>query len=149
MIRKDNQANKTAFDNITKTIKRRIIEIENFYENNFSDSKIIHFEKIRINLKKLLQYSPITLNMLDSKSILVSKENIKESKKHSLKSEIIIKSSSIPPREKSVKSLKSNKSSYTNFYNNHSNWKDVHFKLVLNEKEYKELLKKKANNIRI
>ena len=36
----------------------RINEIDDFYENNIRDSRVLNFQKIKIILKKLLTYDP-------------------------------------------------------------------------------------------
>lgn len=47
----------------------RIQEIEDFYDNHIHDTKVLHFEKMRIKLKKLFTYEPEILNQIESASI--------------------------------------------------------------------------------
>jgi len=44
------------FEHLRESISRRIVELENFYENNIFDSRISNFEKARAKLKKLLRH---------------------------------------------------------------------------------------------
>ena len=60
-------------------IINRIDEIDKFYEENFGHPFIIHFEKARIRLKKLLMYNPdifeIASNKNEMKAFFISKKN--------------------------------------------------------------------------
>lgn len=47
-------------------VSSRIDDIEEFYEMNIHDSKVNHFEKMRLKLKKLLVYQPHTLNQIEN-----------------------------------------------------------------------------------
>ena len=47
-----------SFLDLKKSIEQRIIEIDNFIEENFDKPYVLHFEKCKIKLKKLLQINP-------------------------------------------------------------------------------------------
>jgi hypothetical protein len=71
-IQSDKQSEKIKIDLYNKLmlkIKQRIIDIEEFYEYNIHDSKVCHFEKIRIKLKKILTYKPEILNQIENNKI--------------------------------------------------------------------------------
>ena len=58
-IQKTNQEkDRKAFLELRKSIEQRIIEIDNFIEENFGQQFVLHFEKCKIKLKKLLQINP-------------------------------------------------------------------------------------------
>ena len=58
-IQKSNlEKDKKAFIELRKSIEQRIIEIDNFIEENFDKQYVLHFEKCKIKLKKLLQINP-------------------------------------------------------------------------------------------
>ena len=58
-IQKSNsEKDKKAFLELRKSIEQRIIEIDNFIEENFDKQYVLHFEKCKIKLKKLLQVNP-------------------------------------------------------------------------------------------
>jgi len=58
-IQKSNsEKDKKAFLELRKSIEQRIIEIDNFIEENFDKPYVLHFEKCKIKLKKLLQVNP-------------------------------------------------------------------------------------------
>ena len=58
-IQKTNQEkDRKAYIELRKSIEQRIIEIDNFIEENFEKQFVIHFEKCKIKLKKLLQINP-------------------------------------------------------------------------------------------
>ena len=52
-------------------ISQRIEEIDNFYEENFGQPNILHFEKAIIRLKRLLTYTPDLYNLADNKNQIV------------------------------------------------------------------------------
>ena len=54
------------FNSLRQSIKNRIIELEEFYEDNFDNELIIYFEKGRYKLKKLLMYEPNLLEEIDN-----------------------------------------------------------------------------------
>ena len=55
-IQKSNsEKDKKIFLELRKAIEQRIIEIDNFIEENFDQQFVLHFEKCKIKLKKLLQ----------------------------------------------------------------------------------------------
>ena len=47
-----------SFLELKKSIEQRIIEIDKFIEENFDKQYVLHFEKCKIKLKKLLQINP-------------------------------------------------------------------------------------------
>ena len=51
-----------SFLELRESIEDRIEEIENFYEMNFDQPYVQHFEKGRIKLKKLLMFEPFSIN---------------------------------------------------------------------------------------
>lgn len=58
-IQKSNlEKDRKAFIELRKSIEQRIIEIDNFMEENFGQQFVLHFEKCKIKLKKLLQLNP-------------------------------------------------------------------------------------------
>ena len=58
-IQKTNQEkDRKAFIELRKSIEQRIIEIDNFMEENFGQQFVLHFEKCKLKLKKLLQINP-------------------------------------------------------------------------------------------
>ena len=58
-IQKTNQdKDKKAFLELKKSIELRIIEIDKFIEENFDKQYVLHFEKCKIKLKKLLSINP-------------------------------------------------------------------------------------------
>ena len=59
-------------NNFTFQISQRIEEIDNFYEDNFGEPHIIHFEKARIRLKKLLMYNPDIFELASNKNEMKS-----------------------------------------------------------------------------
>lgn len=54
------------FNSLRESIKVRIDDLDNFFEENFDDEFIIFFEKGRYQLKKLIQYEPNLINEIDS-----------------------------------------------------------------------------------
>ena len=59
-IQKTNhEKDKKAFLDLRKSIEQRIIELDNFIEENFGQEFVLHFEKCKIKLKKLLQINHI------------------------------------------------------------------------------------------
>lgn len=57
----------------------RINEIDDFYENNIRDSRVLNFQKIKIKLKKLLTYDPEIVFKNDfNKTSYKGKENNKK-----------------------------------------------------------------------
>ena len=58
-IQKTNQEkDRKVYIELRKSIEARIIEIEDFIEENFDKQFVLHFEKGKLKLKKLLQISP-------------------------------------------------------------------------------------------
>ena len=58
-IQKTNQEkDRKAFIELRKSIEQRIIEIDNFMEENFGQQFVLHFEKCKLKLKKLLLINP-------------------------------------------------------------------------------------------
>ena len=58
-IQKSNlEKDRKAFIELRKSIEQRIIEIDNFMEENFGQQFVLHFEKCKIKLKKILQLNP-------------------------------------------------------------------------------------------
>ena len=49
-----------------ESIKKRIDDLDSFYEENFDDEFITYFEKGRYKLKKLVQYEPNLINEIDN-----------------------------------------------------------------------------------
>ena len=56
------------FNNLRKSIKNRIEEINTFFDNNFDKPYIFYFEKGRIKLQKLLMYNPQTFNEMNNEN---------------------------------------------------------------------------------
>ena len=58
-IQKTNQdKDRKAYAELRKSIENRIIEIDDFIEENFDKQFVLHFEKGKLKLKKLLQITP-------------------------------------------------------------------------------------------
>ena len=58
-IQKTNQEkDRKLYIELRKSIEARIIEIEDFIEENFDKQFVLHFEKGKLKLKKLLQITP-------------------------------------------------------------------------------------------
>ena len=58
-IQKTNQEkDRKAYIELRKSIENRIIEIDEFIEENFDKQFVLHFEKGKLKLKKLLQITP-------------------------------------------------------------------------------------------
>ena len=58
-IQKTNQEkDKKLYNELRKAIEARIIEIDDFIEENFDKQFVLHFEKGKLKLKKLLQITP-------------------------------------------------------------------------------------------
>ena len=58
-IQKTNQEkDRKVYLELRKSIENRIIEIDNFIEENFDKQYVLHFEKGKLKLKKLLQITP-------------------------------------------------------------------------------------------
>ncbi len=49
-----------------ESIKKRIDDLDNFFEDNFDNEFIVYFEKGRYKLKKLIQYEPNLINEIDN-----------------------------------------------------------------------------------
>ena len=101
-IQKSNsEKDKKAFLELRKSIEQRIIEIDNFIEENFDKPYVLHFEKCKIKLKKLLQLNPketlykqnLNTNFHDieslNKVLKKQKEKEKEEQKKKIKEEPI------------------------------------------------------------
>ena len=54
------------FYSLRESIKKRIDDLDNFFEDNFDDEFIIYFERGRYKLKKLIQYEPNLINEIDN-----------------------------------------------------------------------------------
>ena len=58
-IQKTNQEkDRKLYIELRKSIEARVIEIEDFIEENFDKQFVLHFEKGKLKLKKLLQITP-------------------------------------------------------------------------------------------
>lgn len=58
-IQKTNQEkDRKVYNELRKAIEARIIEIDDFIEENFDKEFVLHFEKGKLKLKKLLQITP-------------------------------------------------------------------------------------------
>jgi hypothetical protein len=58
-IQKTNlEKDRKAYLELRKSIEQRIAEIDNFIEENFEKQYVLHFEKCKLKLKKLLQITP-------------------------------------------------------------------------------------------
>lgn len=59
LIQKSNkESDRKLYLELRKAIEDRIIEIDNFMEENFDKQFVLHFEKCKLKLKKLLQITP-------------------------------------------------------------------------------------------
>ena len=54
------------FYSLRESIKKRIDDLDIFFEDNFDDEFIIYFERGRYKLKKLIQYEPNLINEIDN-----------------------------------------------------------------------------------
>ncbi len=54
----NSEKDRKAVIEFRKSIEQRIIEIDKFIEENFDQKFVLHFEKCKIKLKKLLQINP-------------------------------------------------------------------------------------------
>ena len=55
-VQKQNlEKDRKALLELRKSIEQRVIEIDNFIEENFDKQFVLHFEKCKLKLKKLLQ----------------------------------------------------------------------------------------------
>ena len=58
-VQKTNQdKDRQLYKELRKNIEQRIIEIDNFIEENFDKEFVLHFEKGKLKLKKVLQITP-------------------------------------------------------------------------------------------
>ena len=58
-IQKTNQEkDRKSYIELRKSIENRIIEVDNFIEENFDKQYVLHFEKGKLKLRKLLQITP-------------------------------------------------------------------------------------------
>lgn len=54
------------FNSLRDSIKKRIDDLDNFFEDNFDEEFITYFERGRYKLKKLIQYEPNLINEIDN-----------------------------------------------------------------------------------
>ena len=54
------------FNSLRESIKKRIDDLDAFFEDNFDNEFITYFEKGRIKLKKIIQYEPNLINEIDN-----------------------------------------------------------------------------------
>ena len=54
------------FNSLRDSIKKRIDDLDNFFEDNFDEEFIFYFERGRYKLKKLLMYEPNLLDEIDN-----------------------------------------------------------------------------------
>ena len=95
----NSEKDRKAVIEFRKSIEQRIIEIDKFIEENFDQKFVLHFEKCKIKLKKLLQINPKEklikqsqnkyFHDVDSLNKLIKKqqEKEKEEKKKKIKDE--------------------------------------------------------------
>ena len=99
-VQKQNlEKDRKALLELRKSIEQRVIEIDNFIEENFDKQFVLHFEKCKIKLKKLLQInlkeklSKQNLSKIfhdvDCLNKLIKKHQEKESQKLKMKDEPI------------------------------------------------------------
>ena len=58
MQKQNSEKDRKNFLELKKSIEQRIIDIDNFIDENFDKQFVLHFEKCKIKLKNLLQINP-------------------------------------------------------------------------------------------
>ena len=78
----DDREKVEEFNLLRENIKKRIDELDNFYEDNFDNEFISYFEAGRYKLKKLIQYEPNLINEIDNgnmKAYILAKNSMMDS----------------------------------------------------------------------
>jgi hypothetical protein len=134
-------------------IEQRIIDLDEFYNLNISDSRIGAFEKIRNKLSMLLETNIESGNEITKKAHNYEKSpEIKKDNppiKFGLnKKSGIEKKSKLMNSSASMRQSKIRQSSNSKFLGEQvGNWKEVVFKIRLTENEYKLLLQEKSKDV--